>query len=109
MHKPLLRVVHYLRRKDIEEWSLLKTFASTLAGIVASIIRAVHSPESFAVALRKDWMVPGARDAAANASERLAASAQIFSIFHAVDISDARGVSIQSSNLFSFTEATKIF
>jgi hypothetical protein len=83
VHQPLMRVVHYLRRSDIEEWTLFKRFANTLAGIVVSIIRDVRTPESFATDLRNgDWREAGARDAAATACERLAASVRVFLAAH---------------------------
>jgi hypothetical protein len=55
---PFPHVVHYMRHQVIEEFRLLNDFAQVVGDVTGSIIGTAQSPESFAVAFSKYWIVP---------------------------------------------------
>jgi hypothetical protein len=74
---PLLRVVHYMRNKDIERWRLLRAFTQSLIDAVEAIFQSIQAPKPFVQALSKDWLVPNSVKDDSSDVERLAAAVQL--------------------------------
>jgi len=74
------RAVLYLRRRDVEEWRLIKSFAIAVGYAMRRIMESVRAPDSFVAARETNWLATANRNKVKTVSERLAAAVQLLTL-----------------------------